>query len=315
MGFSRNDDILNAIINDEDISGLSAPQSREETLLLGILKKIQNGGGSGTAKDLIHICASSEYNHSTGIPIIDSPSENTLYLVPASSAATGNLFDEWVYANNNWERIGPVNFSTITDVRTNGVSVANSQGIADIPFATSNQFGVIRIGDGIDNKDGAISPYYARRDSIKQGAIDYDVIVPKNQHESVFYGLAKAAGDTSQYQSNNIIGNYTESAKSAIAEMLGGSVTVVGATPTVNAKAGVRYICGEVSTLDITLPEYGIVNVMFTSGSTPTVLTIVPPSEYAVRWSNGFDPSVLEANTVYEIIVRDGQFASAYAWT
>ena len=107
MGLSRNEDILNAILNDEDISSLPVPQSREEALLLGILEKIRSGGG-GSVTDLIHICVSGEYNQITGAPTVTDPSINTLYLVPTSSASTGNIFDEWIYANNNWERVGYV---------------------------------------------------------------------------------------------------------------------------------------------------------------------------------------------------------------
>lgn len=107
----RNEDILNAILNDEDISSLPIPQSREEALLLGVLAKIRNGGESGggsSATDLIHICVSGEYNQITGAPTISVPNKNTLYLVPNSSATTGNIFDEWVYANSSWERVGSV---------------------------------------------------------------------------------------------------------------------------------------------------------------------------------------------------------------
>ncbi len=305
MAFSRNEEILQAILNDEDISGLPVPQSREEALLLGILDKIRNGGG-GSAKELIHICTTDEYNQITGVPTISSPDEGTLYLVPASSATTGNLFDEWAYANSAWERVGSVNVDApVKDVQTNGVSVLGSQGIANIPFATSNRFGVVRLGNGVANSDGIISPYYARSASIKQGVINYDVIVPANQHESVFYGLAKVAG-SDEKNSTLSLGQYTDAAKSAISQMLNGSVVVTGTTPTINALPGIRYVCGEVATIDITLPASGVVNVVFTSGSTPTVLAITPPTGQTVKWANGFDPTALEADTTYELSIADG---------
>lgn len=83
-------------------------------------------------------------------------------------------------------------------------------------------------------------------------------------------------------------------------------VTVTGTTPTITAMAGVRYVCGEVSTLDIMLPASGVVDVTFESGSTATVLTITPPSGVTVRWANGFDPTTLEADTTYELSIMDG---------
>jgi len=88
-------------------------------------------------------------------------------------------------------------------------------------------------------------------------------------------------------------------------------VTVTGTTPTITALPGVRYICGEVTTLDITLPASGIVDVTFESGSTPTVLTITPPTGVTLKWANGFDPDNLDANTSYEINVKDGEFGVA----
>lgn len=92
-------------------------------------------------------------------------------------------------------------------------------------------------------------------------------------------------------------------------------VTVSGTTPTINALPGVRYICGEVTTLDIATPASGIVDVVFTSGATPTVLTVTPPSGMTMRWANGFDPSALDADTVYEINIMDGCLGVAGAWT
>lgn len=91
-------------------------------------------------------------------------------------------------------------------------------------------------------------------------------------------------------------------------------VTVTGTTPTINALPGVRYVCDEVTTLDITLPTSGIVDVTFESGSTATVLMITPPTGVTLKWANGFDPSSLEANTTYELNICDGLGVAA-SWT
>lgn len=91
-------------------------------------------------------------------------------------------------------------------------------------------------------------------------------------------------------------------------------VTVTGTNPVIQAEENTRYICGEVSTLDITLPASGIVDVVFTSGSTPTVLTITPPTGQTVKWANGFDPTNLDADTTYEINIMDG-LGVAVGWT
>ena len=68
-------------------------------------------------------------------------------------------------------------------------------------------------------------------------------------------------------------------------------------------------------TLDITLPASGIVDVVFESGSTATVLTITPPTGVTeVKWADGWD-EVCEANTTYELSVLNGELGVKAAWT
>lgn len=95
-------------------------------------------------------------------------------------------------------------------------------------------------------------------------------------------------------------------------------VTVSGSTPSITALPGIQYVCGEVSTLDITLPASGCVDVVFESGSTATVLTVPPPTGKTLSWANGFDPTSLDANTTYELniaVVGDKCLGVAGAWT
>lgn len=92
------------------------------------------------------------------------------------------------------------------------------------------------------------------------------------------------------------------------------TIQVPGTTPAITAVANTQYICGEVVTLDITLPASGCIDVVFQSGSTATVLTVTPPTGVTVKWANGFDPTALEANTTYEINIKDGLGVGA-AWT
>lgn len=83
-------------------------------------------------------------------------------------------------------------------------------------------------------------------------------------------------------------------------------VQVEGTSPTIVCEDNHRYICGEVLSLNITIPDSGIVDVVFESGSTPTVLTVTPPTGQTIKWANGFDPTALEVNTIYEINIADG---------
>ena len=204
----------------------------------------------------------------------------------------------------------------VQDVQVNGVSVLNN-GVAKVPVADGNTIGVIAIGQGLKINAGnsKVNISSASEAVIKTGINGYQPIVPANQHTSVFYGLAKAAGDSTQSASSNAVGTYTEAAKSAISQMLDAPESVSGSTPSIAAQAGVRYICGECATLGITLPASGIVDVVFTSGSTPTVLTVTPPTGMTMKWANGFDPTSLDANTTYEINIMDGVYGVVGSWT
>ena len=118
------------------------------------------------------------------------------------------------------------------DVQVNGESVVNN-GVANIPYANISQAGVIKLtfdygltrvykhesGSDVATFEAGINA--ADSALIKEGAHVFRPIVPKRQHEAVFYGLAKAAGDATQSASSNAVGTYTEEAKTAIKQMLG----------------------------------------------------------------------------------------------
>lgn len=80
-----------------------------------------------------------------------------------------------------------------------------------------------------------------------------------------------------------------------------------GAEITLHPENGAVYACGELSALTLTdFPAVGSFVVTFTSGAEPTVLTV--PQTLAMP--EDFD---LEANTRYEINVRDG-YALCAGW-
>jgi len=206
----------------------------------------------------------------------------------------------------------------VDDVQINGTSVV-SDGVAKIPIATGIINGVVKVDEagtyGIrkwSNTHALLVINSATSSFIKNpnsGTADFRPLTPNRQHESTFYGLAKAAGDTTQSASSNAVGTYTEEAKSAISDMLNGAVTVSGTTPTITALSSVRYVCGEVATLDITPCASGICDIVFTSGSTATVLTL--PN--TVKFPDGaFTP---EANTTYELNIMDGVYGVYTSWT
>ena len=92
-------------------------------------------------------------------------------------------------------------------------------------------------------------------------------------------------------------------------DTVGSVVTVSGATPAITAVSGVRYVCGEVATLDFTPCATGVCDVVFTSGNTPTAVTL--PN--TVKFPDG--SFTAEANKTYEINILDGVYGVVMAWT
>lgn len=85
-------------------------------------------------------------------------------------------------------------------------------------------------------------------------------------------------------------------------------VNVSGSNPSITAEYNKRYVCGEVSTLTITPASQGCTDVLFTSGTTPTVLSL-PNTVKMPSWFT------VEASKTYEINILDGVYGSVMAWT
>jgi hypothetical protein len=211
---------------------------------------------------------------------------------------------------------------TVTDVQVAGQSVLDAQGVANVPYAGANIAGAVVIapnasgGLSVNQNNGRISTFAAVLSELKAGTDFYKPVVPSHQHESAFYGLAKAAGDTTQSASSNPVGTYTDSAKSAIQTMLGVETgvsfveSVSGTAVTITGVANTRYTCDTVSTITITPPAVGTIDVRFTSGSTAAALTL--PS--TVKVPDWFDPTALDTDTTYELVITDGVYCGVMAW-
>lgn len=113
--------------------------------------------------------------------------------------------------------------SNVQDVQVNGTSILEN-GVANIPFAGGSRLGVIKTGTGngiyVDSTNGEAYVSCATDALIKAGANKYRPVVPGNQHQATFYGLAKAAG-SDEKNSTLPVGQYTDEAKIAIQKMLG----------------------------------------------------------------------------------------------
>lgn len=210
------------------------------------------------------------------------------------------------------------NIENVSDVQIDGTSIV-TDGVAEMPIAmlpksgyAAGNFGVVALkpyrGIAQNNEDKSLFIAYPSANELKQGIENFTAVTVATQHSATFYGLAKVAGHDEK-NSALPLGTYSEEAKSAISDMLNGAVLVEGTTPTITALSGVRYICGEVATLDFTPCATGICDIFFVSGSTPTVVTL--PN--TVKFPNG--EFVAEADTAYEINILDGIYGVVTAWT
>jgi len=143
--------------------------------------------------------------------------------------------------------------------------------------------------------------------------------------ESVSSGIDRKISDVNTYANNartsaNNAETYAENAQSYstlaeqtvtdwINEGSGKIVTVAisGMNPKINAVHNTVYVCGEIISLDFTPCSDGVCDVIFTSGTTPTLLTM-PNS---VRMPKNF--TVLE-NRTYEINILNGIYGVFTSW-
>ena len=203
----------------------------------------------------------------------------------------------------------------IKDVQVGGSSVVTDN-VANVPVATASTLGVIKAWNtyGVDQSGGNLRIFGANASEVKDGTHSYHPIVPYREHEATFYGLSKVAG-VDLANETVTLGTYPQSAKTAIKQMLGVNdsydcfiETVSGTDPVIVGEPSYRYNCGEVYTLSITPPASGTIDVIFTSGTTPTVLTL-PNTVRMPDWWVG-----VEANTTYEFCITDATYCGVISW-
>ena len=232
--------------------------------------------GATTTSDVNSLIASAIGNvHQFNLSIVQAlPIENidthTIYLVP-KTGDTNDVYDEYVYINNAWEMIGNTQIDLSNYVQKTDYATSETGGVVKV----SSGFGVGMLNSGVITNTLVINP--ANLTSIKransaQNADNFKPIVPVHQHESTFYGLAKAAGDSTQSDSSNAVGTYTDEAKAAIQQMLGVSGTVsvpveygseVGAVQTKNFTHNNNYYASTASNVGAFAEGTGTASGMF----------------------------------------------------
>ena len=100
----------------------------------------------------------------------------------------------------------------VDDVQINGTSILENK-VANIPIADGSVLGTVMVADSTHglrkNAYGRLMISQASSTVIKSGVNSYNPITPYNQHESMFYGLAKVAGHDEK-ASELPIGQYTD---------------------------------------------------------------------------------------------------------
>ena len=182
--------------------------------------------------------------HSFDMAVVQTlPTEDinthTIYLVP-KTGETNDVYDEYIYVNNAWEMVGNTqvdlsDYAFKSELPTKTSDLTNDSGYITQHQDLSNYVqktdlpngfnpGVVRVaasaGISSDTTYGILTLTPLTHDLVKGGDCIY-AVSPTWQHESAFYGLAKAAGDTTQASSSNAVGTYTDAAKGAIQKMLG----------------------------------------------------------------------------------------------
>ena len=72
-------------------------------------------GGSNNEENTLglYVCTNDEIDAESGLPDVSAPTPNTIYLV-ASREDTNNIYDEFVYVDEAWERVGGVTLDLST---------------------------------------------------------------------------------------------------------------------------------------------------------------------------------------------------------
>lgn len=139
---------------------------------------------------------------------------------PSTAGTSGQVLTSDGQGGQSWQTPSS---GTITDVQVNGTTVVTS-GVANVPIAGTSALGVVKpagMGINVNSSNGELYVGNASAAQIKAGATNYFPIVPSNQHESTFFGLAKAAGADMASISDTTVGQYTDAQKIAIQKMLG----------------------------------------------------------------------------------------------
>ena len=190
----------------------------------------------------------------TDIPVDTSKADKVTGATNGNFAAldsNGNLIDS---GHKHSDYLTEHQTIPVKNVRnTVGTSLVDKYGDAVIPRAHGTEEGMIHVieGSGLVANYGMLRLDSADSTQIKAGTEALKPIAPFRQHESTFFGLAKAAGDTTQAQVvGGTVGNYTAPAKTKIQNMLNVPSANAIALLEINSTASKNYSIGDLFTMN-----------------------------------------------------------------
>ena len=270
-------------------------------------------------------------NNADNINIIESLGPDESDLVADNTYAIGDLFtingvlykataaiakDGAIIVGTNCtttDMASAMQENCVADVQLNGTSIINNN-IANIPSASYESLGVVKVGadygiSSVSAASGRICIIKATDEQIKAGAQQYKPIVSSNQHAAAFYGLAKAAGDTTQANSDNAVGTYTDGAKSAIRTMIGAAAASdIPSVPVTAVQVnGTSIVSNGVANVPIaTDSSLGVVSIMNGGG------IYINPANGAITTSSASSTNIKQGTDIFRPISPSKQHEAVF---
>ena len=169
--------------------------------------------------------------------ISKSGSTATITVTDKNGTTTATVSDGQAGADGHSPVITTTKSGKVTTILSDGQSIGTVEDGADgttpdlsnyvqkTDYASASQLGIVGIDTGygiqLTGSSHKLCTNPPTSAQIKEGTQTWRPLVASRQHESTFYGLAKAAGDSTQSASSNTVGSYTDAAKDKILQMLG----------------------------------------------------------------------------------------------
>ena len=221
---------------------------------------------------------------------------------------SSGTFSNEAYKGSSYTGNPDIIRSSFTPSNTDPITVHESGGLGISLAANGSVY--IQVGDDSIDTDEKIKNAFGSQSIMYKLAteqvIDLDPVTIKTLlgNNNVFCNT----GDTSaEYYKQSYQETLLDAVDGAISSVGTKVVTVSGTDVTINGVDNTMYMCGEVSTISIVPPQTGIIDVIFTSGTSTTVLTL-PGTVKMPDWF------VVEANKTYEISILNGIYGAVMSW-